>query len=250
MKMLTYVLLMTLLGCGKQARQKSSTAVQDVSSFYKSPDLQIKVFYEVGAEPYISDTPLLKYWSILEQNIEALFEGRDVVPRLVVPKELNQMVSMPASGELKWTTDEVIKLAQKMNPVSDSSFQIFFLNGRAKEGDGIIGFHINGTKIIAIFKDVIRSTGNGGPIQSVPKYVEQATLIHEMGHALGLVNNGVPMQDEHHDNSHGAHCSNNKCVMYWANEGSSGLSQFVQEAITSGNVIMFGEKCLKDTRSY
>ena len=217
--------------------------------FTRPPQLQIKVFYEVGAEPYISDTPLLKYWSILEQNMEALYAGREVEPQLVVPKELNQMVSMPASGDLKWTTDEVVKLAQKMNPVSDSSFQIFFLNGRANDGDGIIGFHINGTRIIAIFKEVVRSTGSGAG-QMVPKYVEQATLIHEMGHALGLVNNGVPMQEEHQDLAHGAHCSDKNCVMYWANEGTSGLANFSQRAINEGNIIMFGDKCLKDTRSY
>jgi hypothetical protein len=250
MKLMTFILPLFLISCGVQNPQKSSAVKQDVSSFYKASEIRVKVFYEIGAEPYISDSHYVKYWTILEQNLTALFTGRPTEPQITVPKTLNEMTSMPASGHLKWTTSEVIQLSQKMHPQPDESFKIFFLNGRASDGDGIIGFHINGTKIIAIFKDVIRSTGNNEPMQSVPKYVEQATLVHEMGHALGLVNNGVPMQENHHDSAHGAHCTNRKCVMYWANEGASSLAQFAREVALTGSIVMFGDKCLKDTRSY
>ena len=29
--------------------------------------------------------------------------------------------------------------------------------------------------------------------------VEQSTIVHEIGHAIGLVNNGVPATTAHHD---------------------------------------------------
>jgi len=133
---------------------------------------------------------------------------------------------------------------------SSTTFEVYFLNGYAAEGAGIIGFHINGTKIIAIFKDVVRSTGNNEPLQAVPKYVEQSTLVHEMGHALGLVNNGVPMLENHQDKEHGAHCSASKCVMFWANEGTSSLINFAREAALNMSIVMFDDKCLKDARSF
>jgi hypothetical protein len=252
MKALSGILFLLLIGCGKVAPQKSSTTKQNVSAIFKSTELRIKVYYEVGAEPYISDSPLpFQYWTILEQNLKALFSGRKIEPQVIVPKTLAEMTSMPASGDTSWTVLEVENLAKaKANSSSTNTFQIFFLNGRAAEGAGIIGFHISGSNTIAIFKDVIKTTGDGMPLEAVPKYVEQSTLVHEMGHALGLVNNGLPMIDKHQDKAHGAHCSDSKCVMYWSNEGAAGLTAFAIEAATKGTIVMFDDKCLKDARSY
>lgn len=251
MKAVSSILFLVLIGCGKVAPQKSSTTQQNVSAIFKSQELRVKVYYEVGAEPYISDSPLFEYWSILEMNLKALFTGRKIEPQVIVPKGLAEMTSMPASGDTSWTVTEVQNLAKaQANSSSPTTFQIFFLNGRAAEHDGIIGFHINGTNIIAIFKDVIKATGEGEPLQAVPKYVEQSTLVHEMGHALGLVNNGVPMVNKHQDSAHGAHCSEPKCVMYWSNEGATGLTEFAKNAFLNQTMIMFDDKCLKDARSF
>lgn len=251
MKAVCYLLLLTLFSCGKQAPQKSSTTKQNVSGHFQAQEIRVKVYYEVGAEPYISDTPIFEYWTILEQNLKALFVGRKIEPAVIVPKALSDMTSIPASGDLSWTVDDVLKLSKQMGASSHpSSFEIYFLNGHAAENSGIIGFHINGSKIIAVFKDVIRSTGTNEPMGPVPKYVEQSTLVHEMGHALGLVNNGVPMQTEHQDKEHGAHCNVTDCVMFWANEGTNSLIQFAQGAALKGTVILFDDKCLKDARSF
>jgi len=84
----------------------------------------------------------------------------------------------------------------------------------------------------------------------VPRYVEQSTLIHEMGHALGLVNTGLPMKTAHEDPINKHHCNDDKCVMYWTNEGSSDMVNFVKNVITSGSVIMFDAQCLRDSREY
>ena len=76
---------------------------------------------------------------------------------------------------------------------------------------GTIGVSLTGTTVIAIFKDVIESSG----VRSdgiVPKFIEQSTIVHELGHALGLVNNGVSISSDHHDADNGAHCINDICV--------------------------------------
>jgi hypothetical protein len=83
-----------------------------------------------------------------------------------------------------------------------------------------------------------------------PKYVEQVTLIHEIGHAIGLVNNGLPMVEAHQDADHGAHCNNPDCVMYWANEGPNDMLKFAQNASMNQATIIFDSKCLNDARSY
>ena len=99
--------------------------------------------------------------------------------------------------------------------------------------------------IIAMFKPVIEST-SVGPLGVVERYVEQATLVHEFGHAVGLVNNGLPLTSEHHDAEHGAHCNNEDCVMYYQVEGASAMVDFVLNRVTSGDVVLFADDCLAD----
>ena len=50
---------------------------------------------------------------------------------------------------------------------------------------------------------------------------------HEFGHILGLVNNGTPVQSDHHDTANGAHCDVEDCLMYWQAETSGGLGDLV-----------------------
>jgi hypothetical protein len=77
-------------------------------------------------------------------------------------------------------------------------------------------------------------------------------VVHEIGHALGLVNDGVDMVADHHDVQNGKHCTNQDCVMYWLNEGASDMTSFVTGGLFGGSEppIVFGQKCLDDTRSF
>ncbi len=249
-----FILSFSLLifGCGKEAPRKSSEVRQNVSAIYASREIQVKVFYEEGAEPY-TDTLLvqnLSLWNILEANIQALFEGKNTLIR--VPKSLTEMSKISTKNKTSWSLEDVIKLSTE-NSLTEVSgvtqFQVFFLKGYADGNPQIIGFHISNTKIIAIFKDVIKSSGSG-QLQIVPKYVEQATLVHEMGHALGLVNNGLPMSTPHQDTAHGAHCNNPDCVMYYTNEGAADMLKFARGASEKNNPVMFDPRCLSDAQNY
>jgi hypothetical protein len=252
-----FFLLLTILSifsCGKTTKQKSSMVVQDVSAIYRANLLKVHVFYETGAEPYTDGAlPGVQIWNLLERNLEALFQGRSKPPLISVPKTLAEMTLLSSAPRTKWSVENVLSLSKSLSvaaPSGTKAFKILFLNGRAAEGAGVIGFHIDGTTVMAIFKDVIKENGNA----FVRRFVEQATLIHEMAHALGLVNNGVPMRSEHQDKAHGAHCKNQDCVMYWSNEGASDLQSFYQKILLSGgdpeSLVMFDAQCLEDTRRY
>lgn len=252
MKMIALIILALLCSCGKVAK-KSSKARQNPSPYFMADYLKVKVFYEPGAEPYTQENPLvpISYWNLLEENLKSLFKGRKKEPVISVPKMISEMTAMAALNDSSWTIEEVQKLSEKMNVKSDPfTFDVYFVNGKAAEDENIIGFHINATRTIVIFKEVIRSTQDGQLFEFVPKYVEQATLIHEIGHALGLVNNGVPMKEPHQDKAQGAHCSNPDCVMYYSNEGTTGLIRLAKQLRETGNTIMFDDKCLQDTRSF
>lgn len=238
---------------GESATSKSNTEIY----FHDMKTLVVDVFYEPGAEPYIGTTAGGRnYWSFLEDNLKALFDGRSVT--ITVYKTLEMMNALSAQNKSSWSALQVVDLGNANQKVSVNSneihFSIFFLNGYALGSDGqinqnTIGFSVTGTRFVAMFKDVIRSTGSS-PAAIVPKYVEQSTLIHEMGHALGLVNNGLTLTSSHHDSSHGAHCSNTNCVMYYLNEGKSDAQSFAQQLIASGSTVMFDSACLNDAKAF
>ncbi|MFP5384487.1 MAG: hypothetical protein ACLGHN_00310 [Bacteriovoracia bacterium] len=244
------IILLFLSACGKGPARKSSETKQEVSGIYASSLLKVNVYYEEGAEPYTDKVLSLELWNLLRSNLNSLLEGRNI--SVEVPSTLPQMVKISPQSKTSWSVQEVMDLAKKYplsEPPNVSEFQIFFLNGLADGNPGVIGYHISHTKIMAIFKDVIKSSGSNNQ-DFVPKYVEQATLIHEMGHALGLVNNGIPMIQNHQDVPHGAHCSNPDCVMYYSNEGASNMIKFAKSSYAKGTVIMFDNQCLEDSRRF
>lgn len=226
--------------------------------FQSTQKIEVEVYYEPGAEPFTGSTLQgKKYWSLLQENLESIFQYRSQSPTIVSPLELSDMGLLSTQNKQAWLATDILAL-HKQNYRGSSSplesrFYVYFLNGYYSSGagpeSGVIGVSINGTPVIAIFKDVVKSTG-ATEDGAIPKYVEQSTLIHEMGHALGLVNNGVPMSKAHQDTAHGVHTTNSDCVMYWQNEGLNDLKAFVKKRITSGTTIMWGPEVLQDVQNY
>jgi predicted Zn-dependent protease len=244
------ILILTLSSCGKfRIFDKSSQVKQPLSNAYATGNLKVRVFYEPGAEPYTEvvvpglPTPV-KAFTVLDKNIKAMFPGKTVT----VPMELAQMSAMSVKNETVWTTQEIHDLGVSLGEASSGDttvFNVFFLNGHA-ENQYVIGLHLSNTNTIAIFKEVVKSSGSG----TVQKYVEQATLVHEVGHAVGLVNNPLPMITPHEDTAHRAHCINPKCVMYYMNEGAGAMATFIQGRMTNPDLVMLDDKCLKDVTSH
>jgi predicted Zn-dependent protease len=158
------------------------------------------------------------------------------------------------SGD-SFDASELLAIAELHDDVDDTadtvSYYVLFVDGVFRDDSGerdtVLGVSLGNTRVIAMFKPVIRSTE--GPLLAVSRFVEQSVLIHEMGHALGLVANGIALTSAHHDEAHGAHCTNRDCVMYYVNEGASDLALFVRDYITSGDVLLFGSECIADVRA-
>ncbi len=253
MKCLLFILLLFNFSCGKfGVTKKSSQEKQDVSKIYASGNLRVAVFYEEGAEPYAGGVQILagladfKVWSVLETNLKALFPGKNVT----VPKELSEMSKLSEQNQTVWSLQELDALGNSMGQTSSGNttiFNIFFLKGISASSPNVIGVHLSGTKTLAIFKEVIQ---NHNVSTLVQRYVEQATLVHEIGHAVGLVNNGTPLTSNHEDAGHRAHCNNPNCVMYWQNEGLADLIQFAQSRSNQPDLVMFDQACLKDVTSH
>lgn len=224
--------------------------------FSTTQNLTLEVYYEPGAEPFVGSANVSrnKIWGVLEDNLTSIFQYRSSPPTLTIPSTLAEMTAIPAQNKSSWTASEIRSLSDQYRAAASTSnqsrFYIYFVNGYYNDGSGpktgVIGLSIGGTPIIVMFKDVIQASG--GPI--VQKFVEQSTLVHEMGHALGFVNNGVPMASNHQDSAQGKHTTNSNCVMYYLNEGASDLASFILTYQASSSFVMWGPQVLADAQNF
>lgn len=101
------------------------------------------------------------------------------------------------------------------------------------EGDyyieNILGVAYKNTSV-ALFDGII-SANSGGLTQPSRETLLATVLRHELGHMLGLVNTGTEMQTDHQDETHGKHCDNEQCLMYYKVQTTDVLS------ILAGNII-------------
>lgn len=220
--------------------------------------IKVDVKYEPGGEPYTDKNFRNRhYWTFLESNLKAIYDERGMNVELEVPKELSDMTMIQIQNKDSWTAEEVVNLVNSLDYTATTDklgvYKVVFLKGYFKSNgtvkNTVLGINVTGTTIIAIFKDVVEDMGRQRD-DNIAKFAEQSTLVHEIGHALGLVNNGVAQVEDHHDHEYGAHCSNPDCVMYWKNEGATDMIKFIQDYFSSGSEVMFGDKCMNDLKNY
>jgi hypothetical protein len=122
---------------------------------------------------------------------------------------------------------------------------ILFLDGdySANEGNAKVLGVAYGNTSMAIFEKTIRSF-SGGVTQPPVKTLESTVILHEVGHILGLVNNGTPMQVTHQDATHGRHCTDQNCLMYYAAETSDIIAN-----IAGGTIPSLDSNCLNDLKA-
>ncbi|MCA9675583.1 MAG: hypothetical protein H6709_24895 [Kofleriaceae bacterium] len=236
-------------GCGDDGGGGGGGAI---GPFAPSVDtVRIEIDYETGEAPYTGS--VLGFGDTFDltiANLDRLFAGTRTVE---VPTTIAAMEDIGAVADEELTTADLLALADAHRGVTDGggvkSYYVVFVSGTFADADGaqpsVLGVSIGDTGVIAMFKDVIASTGSTA-FPNLARFVEQSTLIHELGHGFGLVDNGVATTSAHVDTAHGKHCTNDACVMYWLNEGASDAAMFARQYVTSGNAILFGDECLAD----
>lgn len=208
--------------------------------------VEFEIDYETGAQPYTfslltgGDT-----WDLFQTNVEAVY--RSIAPQIVVPSELDEMQRLDFDLVDDYSTQDIVAIAAEHRELYDTdttrAFYLIFLDGYfAVDGvrdEQVIGISIGNTGIIAMFKPVYDG-------QTGASIIEQTTLIHEFGHAIGLVNKGLPLSTEHHDTQNGPHCLNQDCVMFWQNEGLNDIVGFIARLIFDDDDILYGPECMAD----
>lgn len=215
-------------------------------------NIVFEIDYVPNAEPYTGEVlGFGQLWDVAQTNVERLFQGGTKV--VTIPTTLDKMEKLTDVTGADFSVDEILAIAaahrNKVSSGDTATFYFVWLDGYLRDAGGVnknvLGVSLGATGVLAMFKPVIASTG-GTPGLNVERYVEQATVVHEFGHAAGLVDNGLALTSAHNDAAHKAHCTNQDCIMYWAIEGTSGAVTYVQKSLLASNTILWGKECLDD----
>jgi hypothetical protein len=151
--------------------------------------------------------------------------------------------AIDASGDTL-TLSEIAVLEKKYRTAYTSgntlSLYVMVTNGY-DTSENILGFAFRNTSICLFGRNISDHSGLSGGVSKVS--LQTTVLEHELGHLLGLVNLGSPMQQPHQDTANGNHCNNPKCLLYWSIETHKGYFS------VSNAIPVLDSNCLHDLRA-
>lgn len=132
-------------------------------------------------------------------------------------------------GQDTWTEAELRNLESETRDHqtggSTITTHVLYVDGELAGKPTVVGFAA-GSRYVVIFKENIRDATSDILVRTTASQFEQSVLVHEFGHIIGLVNNGIPMQTDHEDDDHPGHSDNQNSVMWWQIERTSALDLF------------------------
>ena len=151
---------------------------------------------------------------------------------------------IPAAGQGPYSTSDVRSLEEQhrdhyTRTESDTLWAHFLVVDGKYSSENVVGIAYYNTSM-AFFGQTIAEISSGLAAPSREK-VEATVFRHEFGHTLGLVNNGIPAQQNHHDEENGAHCTNDQCVTYYAIETTAYFAN-----VFDGTIPAFEQFCTAD----
>jgi hypothetical protein len=166
----------------------------------------------------------------------------------------------PFGEEHVWSFDELDAFARQ-HTADDSAgvvtIHVMFIDGRYDSGDdsGTVLGLAWGQRHIALFQDAIREGCSRGLVASVPsdtcEVAERNVWAHEIGHVIGLVDNGLTQQSPHRDADHGRHDQSDGCLMYWAYERPEVFDMLLSRlANGQSSDVDFCPNCWADLRAF
>ncbi len=214
-------------------------------------ELKINIFFESSAIPYEGNFLFgSDVWEVTNTSVTTLF-GRFPSRVITTPYAVSEMNEIPDNSKQSWSSDQLIALGESIAPELKSNnilnTSVIYVKGVFNGNTNILGLHFSGKRYVFIFKDVVESVGGTSDQQ---KYVEQAVVVHELGHLFGLVNSGIAQATNHEDKSHPHHTSNDECVMYWAVEGSQGVLSFAISVLISQKLNLYEQEVINDVNQY
>jgi hypothetical protein len=207
------LLFVILSSCEKETPYERNRSVRpnDFLSAETYTSLIVEIVYVEGMQPDATTVQNLKEFMATLLNKPA---GISVIER-----------SIPSPGMPTYTVDLLrqIELEQRSQNTEDDRITAYFYftdgeySGSSSDSK-VLGVAYDYSSM-AIFKESVLEY-SGGPGRPSTARLETTVTEHEFSHILGLVNNGTPLVDNHHDDEHEGHCDNHDCLMYYLAETS------------------------------
>ncbi len=213
--------------------------------------LAIEVDYATNAQPASAADGTV--YDLVRANIGRLYQGTNVT--VDIPSAVSSLEELKDVTGQDFTGDQLQAIAAKHRSQTSSSttlaFYVVYVDGYYNDGTqtrkDVLGVSIGNTGVIGMFAPVIKEVGAGGRLPTqTQRFASETTLIHEISHAIGLVNNGVELTSAHQDSANGKHCTSTECIMYYTNESTNSLRDFVIRVVRDGNTVLFDSACLAD----
>lgn len=146
--------------------------------------------------------------------------------------------TLPDDETKTWTSEELVALEQRTRTTAHKApvavLHVLYPAGVHRENGDATGITISDTVNVAtvtVFLDRIDDFETGVLPTPLPypenavAEIEKATLLHEAGHAMGLVNNGLPMVRPHEDPENAGHSANENSVMWASVDQAAGIEE-------------------------
>jgi len=168
--------------------------------------------------------------------------------RLHKPDGINiTTTAIESPGRAPYSSEDITEVEENQRSLftSDNTITVygFVADGQFNQNENVLGLAYRNTSFI-IFESQIKAN-SGGLNQPSKALLESTVINHELGHLLGLVNNGTPMQEDHQDDEHGHHCDNEDCLMYWTAE----TGDIVSSLVGMDNPPPLDESCINDLKA-
>ena len=155
---------------------------------------------------------------------------------------LMEPLEISSGGQESYTATDVREIEeenrQQFTEESKLASYILFLDGEY-ETESVLGIAYYNTSTAYFSETIDRISGGLG--QPTRTMIESTVFAHEFGHLMGLVNNGIETQADHHDSENGAHCTVENCLMYYQVETTNFFAN-----LFDGSIPELDEFCLAD----
>lgn len=133
----------------------------------------------------------------------------------------------PEQARARWQIGDILVLEaqHRRNFTGDAANRntaviwVVYLNGASEfdeKGSRALGLSYDASSVAIFSENIAAST-----LPEVRDVVEAMVLVHEGGHLFGLVNNGLPMVNNHEDPANPRHDISDRCVMHHRIETSN-----------------------------
>lgn len=209
----------------------TGASANEILSAAKYTSVKIEVQYMTGFAP---DPGALVH---MQNTLAAIVNKPGGIT--IVTKEI------PASSNTSLSATDVYTIEKNNRTAftsgSEIALYVLYTNGNYTDPN-VLGLAYKNTSVVLFGKKI--NDNSGGLGQASRTKLVATVAEHELGHLMGLVDLGSPMQTPHKDGAHGNHCNNNNCIMYYASETSDILGFLI-----TGNIPAFDTNCRTDLRA-